>query len=188
VTFALYKPRGVVTTARDELGRAGVLDLMPRLPGLHTVGRLDRDSEGLLILSTDGDLTLRLTHPRYEHEKEYRVWAPEDVSDAEIERLASGVELEEGRTSPARVERARGGLYVTLREGRNRQVRRMLAALGHDVTRLVRVRFGGLFLGDLRPGEFVTLDARALRDLEHPGGVPRDAWRRHVQETRDRWG
>lgn len=187
-TFLLYKPRGVVTTTSDELGRKGVIDHMPPVPGLHPVGRLDRDSEGLLLLTTDGDLTLRLTHPRYGHEKEYRAWTDADVTDDQLDLLERGVQLEEGMTSPATVLRAPGGLYVTLREGRNRQVRRMLEAVGREVTRLVRVRFGGLFLGDLRHGEFRTLDDRDLQQLVDPTLVPRDVWREQELDTRDRWG
>ncbi|PYE56274.1 pseudouridine synthase [Deinococcus yavapaiensis] len=185
-TFALYKPKGVVTTAKDELGRAGVLDKMPRVPGLHPVGRLDRDSEGLLLLTTNGDLTLRLTHPRYEHEKQYRAWTDVDLADRDLERLERGVDLDDGRTSPAVVERAAGGLYITLREGRNRQVRRMVEALGADVTRLVRVRFGGLWLGDLRPGEFDELHAEDLSALETiDRASPR--WRRAEEDMHARW-
>ena len=188
VTFALYKPRGVVTTARDELGRAGVLDHMPTVPGLHSVGRLDRDSEGLLLLTNDGELTLRLTHPRYAHEKQYRVWIDGRLTAADLRTLAQGVELEEGRTSPALVEEADDGLYITIREGRNRQVRRMLEAVGHEVTRLVRVRFGGLFLSDLEAGEYFTLTSRDLAVLEAPDRVPRDQWQDQVKAMRRRWG
>lgn len=193
VTLALYKPRGIVTSAHDELGRAGVLDLMPRIPGLHTVGRLDRDSEGLLLLTTDGNLTLRLTHPRYAHEKVYRAWVSGDLGARDLETLASGVDLEGDhgetvRTAPAEIERADGGLYITIREGRNRQVRRMLGAVGAYVTRLVRVRFGGVFLGDLQPGEYRTLTERDLTELEDPAAVPRPEWQRLTEGTRERWG
>ncbi|AFZ68752.1 pseudouridine synthase [Deinococcus peraridilitoris] len=188
VTFMLYKPRGIITSARDELGRQGVLDLMPTYPGLHSVGRLDRDSEGLLLLTTDGDLTLRLTHPRYAHEKQYRVWLDSPLPRGALDLLRQGVELDEGRTSPAEVEEADGGLYVTIREGRNRQVRRMVQAVGAEVTRLVRVRFGGLFLGDLRTGEFCALSTSDLQQLEDPSRMPRSSWREAWQETRERWG
>ncbi|WP_027480768.1 pseudouridine synthase [Deinococcus pimensis] len=188
VTYALYKPRGVVTTASDELGRVGVLERMPRVPGLHSVGRLDLDSEGLLLLTTDGELTLRLTHPRYGHEKEYRVWTDEHVTDDEIALLASGVVLREGRAVPVGVSRSRDGLRIVLGEGRNRQVRRMLEAIGHHVNRLVRVRFGGFFLGDLEPGEYVELGPTDLAELTDRAAVPPEEWRRREEETLARWG
>ena len=160
VTYLLHKPRGLVTTASDELGRPTVMDLVPAVPGLHPVGRLDLDSEGLLLLTTDGDLTLRLTHPRYRHEKEYRVWTdPPDVSDEALARLTSGVTLEDGQARAERAERAPGGAVVVLREGRKRQVRRMLAAVGHEVVRLKRTRVAGLELGDLPVGRFRELTA-----------------------------
>jgi len=160
VTYLLHKPRGLVTTASDELGRPTVMDLVPAVPGLHPVGRLDLDSEGLLLLTTDGDLTLRLTHPRYRHEKEYRVWTdPPDVSDEALSRLTSGVTLEDGPARAERAERAPGGAVVVLREGRKRQVRRMLAAVGHEVVRLKRTRVAGLELGDLPVGRFRELTA-----------------------------
>ena len=187
-TLALYKPRGVVTSASDDLGRAGVLDKLPPIAGLHPVGRLDRDSEGLLLLTTNGDLTLRLTHPRYGHEKEYRVWTGEEVTDDQLHRLESGVELPDGPTAPAQVRRAEAGLFITLTEGRNRQVRRMLEALGLTVTRLVRVRFGGLFLGDLEPGEYGTLSEANLGVLEDKTSADPESWRLQEGETLERWG
>ena len=187
VTYALYKPRGFVTTAKDERGRPTVLSAMPKVPGLHPVGRLDYDSEGLLLLSTDGELTLTLTHPRYGHEKVYRAWTQGDPDEAALERLRQGVELEDGFTAPAGVEWAPGGVYVTIREGKNRQVRRMLHAVGHPVTRLVRVRVGGAWLGDLQPGEFRTLAESELSALLHEAGVPRADWLRQEEEMHERW-
>lgn len=149
----LHKPAGVVTTADDPHGRPTVMGLVPRRPGLHAVGRLDLDSEGLLLLTDDGDLTLRLTHPRYEHVKRYRVWCAEGTLDAgPLRRLLSGVELEDG---PARADAARaapGGCTIELHEGRNRQVRRMLEAVGYRVERLLRTHVSGVALGDLAPG------------------------------------
>lgn len=187
-TLMLYKPRGVVTTARDERGRVGVLDGLPAVAGLHPVGRLDRDSEGLLLLTTDGDLTLRLTHPRYAHEKVYRVWVQGELTDSAFDELEEGVPLEDGLSRPEGLTRAPGGLYLTLREGRKRQVRRTLAAIGFPVTRLLRVRMGGLWLGDLRAGEWRDLSARDLEDLEHPERLPR-SWRLQREwQARERWG
>ncbi len=188
-TFAMYKKRGIITTSHDEKGRPAVLDYVPQVPGLHPVGRLDRDSEGLLLLTTDGELTLRLTHPRYQHEKVYRAWIDGGLpSDEVLDELEDGIELEDGLTAPARVDRAGLGLYVTIREGRNRQVRRMLEAVGYPVTRLVRVRLGGLWLEDLRPGEWRELDERDLHDLEHPELVPENVWHRKQKLTHERWG
>ncbi len=188
-TFAMYKRRGIIVTAHDEKGRPSVLDSMPEIAGLHPVGRLDRDSEGLLLLTTDGELTLRLTHPRYGHEKVYRAWIEGGVPDnATLDALEDGIELEDGVTAPARVERAGRGVYVTLKEGKNHQVRRMLEAVGHPVTRLVRVRLGGLWLEDLVPGEWRELGGRDLFDLENPGNTPDHVWARKEQLTRERWG
>ncbi len=158
VTYLLNKPPGYVTTASDERGRPTVMELVPAVPGLHPVGRLDLDSEGLLLLTTVGDLTLRLTHPRFQHEKEYRVWTdPPRVPEAALERLCAGVELEDGPAVAVRAEHAEGGAVVVLREGRKRQVRRMLASVGHEVVRLVRTRVATLELGDLPPGGYREL-------------------------------
>jgi len=166
VTFLLNKPPGVVSTARDDRGRRTVLDLLPALPGLHPVGRLDMDSEGLLLVTTDGDLTLRLTHPRYGHEKEYRLWCAQGtVEPSALAALASGVELDDGPARAAIVTAAEGGCVLVLTEGRNRQARRMLDAVGYRVTRLVRIRQGPLQLGDLPPGRFRRLTERELARL-----------------------
>ncbi|MFC6617539.1 pseudouridine synthase [Deinococcus radiophilus] len=151
VTYMLHKPAGYVTSASDELGRETVLDAMPAVAGLHPVGRLDRDSEGLLILTTDGALTQRLTHPRYEHEKVYRVWCDPEPSERGLAELRRGVELEDG-FARAEVQAAPSGALALLREGRKRQVRRMFAAIGCPVDRLLRYRVGGLWLGDLGLG------------------------------------
>ena len=166
VTYALNKPPGYVTTAKDERGRATVFALLPPTPGLHAVGRLDRDSEGLLLLTTDGDLTLHLTHPRYELEKEYRVWTKQGrVDGTSLKRLVDGVELEDGRAAALSARPAPGGAAVVLAEGRKREVRRMFKALGYTVDRLVRVRVGGLKLGDLAVGAVRELSAKDLRAL-----------------------
>lgn len=190
VTFALYKPRGYVTTAQDEYGRKNVLQAMPAVPGLHPVGRLDRDSEGLLLLTTDGDLTLTLTHPRYGHEKAYRAWTagPHDPTDHELEALLEGVVLDDGPAQAVSVSPASGGAFVVLSEGRKRQVRRMLAAIGHPVSRLMRYRVGGLWLGDLDVGEYRELGPQDLQDLLHPERVPAAEWDAHWTLMRKRWG
>lgn len=166
VTFALHKPRNVITTANDERGRRTVLALVPRVPGLHPVGRLDRDSEGLILLTTDGDLTLRATHPRYSQDKEYRVWTDREPGRADLEALRRGIELDDGPARALQARAAEGGAWVTIGEGRNRQVRRMLEALGLEVVRLMRTRIGRLQLGDLRRGEWRELLPREVAMLK----------------------
>jgi 23S rRNA pseudouridine2605 synthase len=156
--LALHKPRGAVTTRSDERGRRTVYDLLPAgLPWVFPAGRLDADSEGLLVLTNDSDLSVRLTAPEHGVSKTYRVTVAGRPSEEALAALRGGVELSDGPTRPARVRLLRGGgrsvLEVVLTEGRNRQVRRMLAAVGHKVRRLVRVAIGGLGLGDLKPAE-----------------------------------
>ncbi|HLF08513.1 MAG TPA: pseudouridine synthase [Dehalococcoidia bacterium] len=165
----MNKPPNFVTTASDELGRSTVLDLVPpelRVLGLHTVGRLDRDTSGLLLLTNDGDLTFMLTHPRHEIEKEYWVRLAEPISEEQLARLSRGVELDGERRRPVRLESAPEDtafdLTITLREGRNRQVRRMLEAVGSRVTALRRVREGDLELGSLPEGAVRRLTADEL--------------------------
>ncbi len=171
VTYLLHKPPGYVTTAHDERGRQTVLDLLPPIPGLHPVGRLDRDTEGLLLLTTDGDLTLRLTHPRYGVEKEYRVWCKEGRVDGSVlKRLLDGVELEDGPAQVASARPAPGGAVVVLREGRKREVRRLFKAVDRTVERLVRTRVGELKLGDLPPGAYREVSARELTRLGYNPG------------------
>lgn len=169
VTYLLNKPTGYLTTVRDERGRATVMDLVPAAPGLHPVGRLDRDSEGALILTTDGDLTLHLSHPRYGHVKEYRVWCAEGaLPPATLARLAAGIVLEDGRARAVEARAADGGCIVVLGEGRNRQVRRMLAAVGYEITRLQRTRIDGLELGDLEIGAYRGLARVEVEQLRAP--------------------
>ncbi|MEX2543466.1 MAG: pseudouridine synthase [Trueperaceae bacterium] len=158
VTLMLNKPTGVVTTARDERGRKTVMDLVPAIPGLHPVGRLDMESEGLLLLTTDGELTLRLSHPRYRHRKSYRIWCRQGtVSSEALRRLLRGVELDDGPARALQASNRPGGCLLVLAEGRKRQVRRMLEVLDYDVTRLVRTGIGRLELGDLAPGSWREL-------------------------------
>ncbi len=167
VTLALHKPRGVVTTRSDERGRRTVYDLLPPgLPWVFPAGRLDADSEGLLILTSDAALAVRLTEPEHRVPKTYRVTVAGEPSEEALRRLREGVELPDGRTRPAGVRRLGASvLEVVLTEGRNRQVRRMLAAVGHRVRRLVRVAVGGYTLGDLAPGACRTLSAEDQRRL-----------------------
>jgi 23S rRNA pseudouridine2605 synthase len=167
ITYILNKPTGYVTTAEDELGRPTVLELVPGVPGLHPVGRLDMDSEGLLLLTNDGDLTLRLTHPRYEHEKEYRVWLKEGQPEAgALSTLERGLELDDGPAKATLAKLAEGGCILVLKEGRKRQVKRMMAAVGYTVTRLVRTRIARLNLGDLPTGQYRNLSDDELKLLE----------------------
>jgi len=167
VLYALNKPRGVLSTARDTHGRRTVLDLLPDAGArLYPVGRLDRDTSGLLLLTNDGELANRLTHPRYEVAKTYRAkLGGGPPAAAALARLRSGVELEDGVTAAARVRRVGPGeIELTIHEGRNRQVRRMCEAVGHPVLELCRVAFGPLRLGSLAPGEHRRLtDAEVAR-------------------------
>ena len=163
----LNKPRGYVTTLSDEKGRKTVADLVQNC-GVRVwpVGRLDLDSEGLLILTDDGELTQRLIHPSHEVEKEYLVWVKGDIPAA-LPVLRGPMELDGVPLSPAQVERAGEGiLSVTIHEGRNRQVRRMCAAAGLQVTRLRRVREGALTLGELKPGRWRVLSREEVALLE----------------------
>lgn len=164
---ALNKPRGVVSTASDTHGRPTVVSLVSSPLRLYPVGRLDADSTGLILLSNDGELAQRLTHPRYGMEKTYRVIVePPLVSERALRALRSGVDLEDGRTAPARARVAgRGVLEIVIREGRKRQVRRMCEAVGHHVRALERVAFGPLRLGGLAPGASRRLAAAEVERL-----------------------
>ena len=167
VHLLLNKPAGVITTADDPQGRPTVIDLVPSSPRVFPVGRLDADSEGLLLLTNDGDLAHRLTHPSYGVEKEYLVEVEGEPGRGAIRQLREGVELEDGRTAPAKVAALDGRLLrVTIHEGRNRQVRRMCEAVGHTVVRLVRTRIGPLSDRDLRPGTWRSLTQDEVRSLE----------------------
>jgi 23S rRNA pseudouridine2605 synthase len=167
----LNKPAGVLSTTGDERGGTTVLDILPgryRRLRLYPVGRLDKDTTGLLLLTNDGDLTNQLTHPRYEHEREYLVRVDGTLSAAEKARLERGIMLDDGMTSRARVKDVGGKAFnysITIHEGRKRQVRRMLARLGHGVRALKRVRIGNLLLGDLKEGEVRELTGREIARL-----------------------
>lgn len=167
VHFLLNKPVGVVTTASDPQGRPTVVDLVPSDTRIFPVGRLDVDSEGLLILTNDGDLTHRLTHPSFGVEKDYLVVVEGSPSRGALRTLREGVELDDGRTSPAKVSQVGDQLLkITIHEGRNRQVRRMCEAVGHPVLRLVRTRIGPLAERSLAPGEWRALTRDEVRELE----------------------
>ena len=168
----LNKPRGTITTARDPEGRPTVVELVGGDVRVVPVGRLDRDTTGVLLLTNDGPLAHRLAHPRYEVEKVYVADVEGEPDDAVLRTLAEGVELEDGRTAPARVRRlGPTRLELTLHEGRNRQVRRMLDAVGHPVVRLRRARYAGLGPGRLRPGEWRELTRDEVRRLRRLVGL-----------------
>ena len=154
----LHKPPGVVTTARDPQGRPTVVDLVQHEVKVVPVGRLDADTTGALLLTNDGPLAHTLAHPRYGVEKVYEVETYREPDDEALRALAEGVELDDGRTAPARVRRLGAGRFeLVLHEGRNRQVRRMVLAVGHRVKRLHRSVYAGLTLEGLEPGEWREL-------------------------------
>lgn len=166
VYYLVNKPAGVVCTAQDPHGRPTVTSLVPREPRVFSVGRLDADSEGLVILTNDGDLAQALTHPSYGVEKEYLVEVEGTPSPLVLRRLRHGVELADGMTAPAKVGTpGRALLRISVHEGRNRMVRRMCQAVGHPVRRLVRVRIGPLSDPTLAPGHWRTLERHEVRAL-----------------------
>lgn len=176
VHYLLNKPLGVVTTAADPQGRPTVVEMVPAEPRVHPVGRLDLDTEGLLLLTNDGELTHRLTHPSFGVEKEYIAEVEGRPGRGALRALREGVELEDGPTAPARVSELHPGvLRLTIHEGRNRQVRRMCDAVGHPVLRLVRTRIGPLRDSRLRPGDWRELTLDEVRALERAASVGRDA-------------
>jgi len=172
VYYLLNKPDGVVTTAYDPQGRATVLDLVDSNVRIFPVGRLDMNTEGLLILTNDGRLAHLLTHPSSGIAKEYLARVEGDPSPGAIRRLREGVELDDGLTSPAQVSRVSEGLLrIVIHEGHNRQVRRMCAAVGHDVTRLVRTRIGPIQDATLSPGSSRQLSLGEVRRLMEAVGM-----------------
>jgi 23S rRNA pseudouridine2605 synthase len=172
VYYVLNKPTGVITTASDPQGRATVLDLVPEEPRVFPVGRLDLDTEGLLILTNDGDLAQLLTHPSQGVTKEYVAEVAGGTPAAgALRRLRQGVELEDGMTAPAEVGvLAPGVLRLVIHEGRNRQIRRMCEAIGHPVQRLVRTRIGPLRDTSLPPGRWRELGSEEVRALATAAG------------------
>ncbi len=176
IHYLMNKQAGVVATASDPEGRPTVLDVVDVAARVWPIGRLDFETEGALILTNDGELTNRLTHPRYEVPKTYLAEVQGSVSEKVLRELARGVELEDGLTKPARValvERVPGGslLEITITEGRNRQVRRMTEAVGHPVRRLVRLSIGPLQLGRLKPGSYRKLSPAEVRELYRASGL-----------------
>lgn len=171
-TYAVNKPTGVVSTARDTHGRPTVVDLVDSDRRLYPVGRLDADTSGLILLSNDGELAERLTHPRYEVEKVYRIEIdPPRPSERALRSLRNGVDLDDGRTAPARAHLVEPGVIeIAIHEGRNRQVRRMVEAVGHRVTALQRIAFGPLRLGRLAPGSARRLTPAEVERLRKATG------------------
>lgn len=169
VYYLLNKPVGVISTARDTHNRSTVLDLIPKLPQVHPVGRLDAETEGLLLLTNDGELTHRITHPKFGLDKEYLVHVrcgEHGVHESALHNLRIGVDLEDGMTSPADVGQLQPGvLRIVIHEGRNRQIRRMCQEVGYPVLRLARVRIGPIFDRRLPPGEYRPLTVAEVRLL-----------------------
>ena len=173
VHYLLNKPAGVVTTADDPQGRPTVVGLVPAEPRVFPVGRLDVDTEGLLLLTNDGDLAHRLTHPSFGVEKEYVAELEGSPSRAALRRLREGVELDDGTTAPARAALLEPSVVrLTVHEGRNRQVRRMCDAVGHPVVRLIRTRIGPLADRSLAPGAWRELTGDEVRSLQRAVAGP----------------
>ena len=174
VHYVLNKPAGVVTTADDPQGRPTVVGLVPDEPRVFPVGRLDVDTEGLLLLTNDGELAHRLTHPSYGVEKEYVAEVEGLPTRAVLRRLREGVELDDGPTAPARATLVDPSVVrLTIHEGRNRQVRRMCEAVGHSVVRLIRTRIGPLTDRSLAPGAWRELTGAEVRSLQRAVAEPR---------------
>jgi 23S rRNA pseudouridine2605 synthase len=170
VYVLLHKPSGVVTTARDPQGRPTVVGLVGHERRIVPVGRLDADTTGVLLLTNDGELANRLMHPRYEVDKVYEAEVEGAPDDAALARLEAGVELDDGRTAPARVRRLGAArLELTIHEGKKHQVKRMLQAVGHPVRRLHRNSYAGLGVEGLGPGEWRELSRAEVERLRAPG-------------------
>jgi 23S rRNA pseudouridine2605 synthase len=166
VVYAVNKPVGVVSTARDTHGRRTVVDLVRSAERLYPVGRLDADTTGLILLTNDGDLAYALTHPSFEVPRTYRARVEGRPDERALRALRDGVELDDGRTAPARVRRVGPHeIELTIHEGRKRQIKRMLAEVGHPVVALQRVAFGPLRLGELAAGRHRRLTAAEVQRL-----------------------
>ena len=175
VHYLLNKPAGVITTASDPQGRPTVLSLVPSEPRVFPVGRLDLDTEGLLLLTNDGELANRIAHPSHGVEKEYLAEVAVEPTRAVLRRLREGIDLDDGPTAPAQASLVAPTLVrLVIHEGRNRQVRRMLDAVGHPVLRLIRTRIGPISDRRLAPGAWRALSAAELRSLEAALAAPTD--------------
>jgi 23S rRNA pseudouridine2605 synthase len=173
VTVLLNKPPGFLCTASDERDRKTIFQLLPpNWPRLHHVGRLDKESEGLLLVTNDGDLSLALTHPRYKIEKEYEVLVDKPFAPKDREKLLRGFHIMGGRAKAERVEILNPThLRLTLTQGIKRQIRLMLYDLGYEVERLARIRLGSLHIGEMRPGEWRLLTSKEIAALKAPAAV-----------------
>jgi len=178
ITIMLNKPKGVVSTSDDPEGRKTVQEYVKDIPvRLYNVGRLDINSEGLLLMTNDGELAHRMTHPKFTVEKTYYAICDGKLLPSEVASLTNGVTLEDGMTAPARVTHVRPtktgdtSFLITIHEGKNRQIRRMLEAIGHRTLRLKRERFGPLQIGELKPGETRRLTPDEMRSLRHALGL-----------------
>ena len=177
VFLIMNKPKGVITTKDDSFGRKTVFDILPRLPQrLYHVGRLDRESSGLLLLTNDGEVAYRLTHPKHEVDRVYQIVIKGKLTPEEKKRLEKGIFFENKRSSPCKVEELKVSVRqsmvrMTLHEGRKRQIRQMFAIVGHPVLRLERTGFGTLTLKNLKPGEFRFLTAGEIKALRAALGI-----------------
>lgn len=177
VYIILNKPRGYISTAKDDRGRKTVLDLVSEIDArIYPIGRLDYDSEGLLILTNDGDLMNKLLHPKFKIAKTYRVKIIGKISAEKILKLSEGIELEDGLTLPAKISLLDAGknfstVEITICEGRNRQIRRMFAAVGHEVIFLRRIKFAGLTLKNIPVGKFRNLTEQEILSLQKQVGI-----------------
>ena len=179
IYIKLYKPKGVISSLEDEMDkdRPIVRELIPEAGHIYPVGRLDKQSEGLMLMTNDGHIAHRLTHPRYAHEKEYEVVLEGQISDDNLDQWRQGVHLDDRLTAPALIKILKKSkdetlLRITLREGRKRQIRRIAADFGHPVRRLVRIRIGPLKLGELKPGEWRYLEGEEVRRLQKSVNFP----------------
>ncbi|MEA4869569.1 MAG: pseudouridine synthase [Christensenella sp.] len=178
ITIMLYKPKGVVSTSDDPQGRRTVQEYVKDIPArLYNIGRLDLNSEGLLLMTNDGELAHRMTHPKFSVEKTYYAICDGKLMPSEIAALTNGVSLEDGMTAPAKLAHIRPtktgdtSFLITIHEGKNRQIRRMLEAVGHRTLRLKRERFGPLSIGEMKPGETRRLSEEELRALKQALGL-----------------
>ena len=171
IYILLNKPRGYVSTVHDERWRKTILELIDTSERIYPVGRLDLNSEGLILLTNDGELTNLLIHPRFEVEKTYRARISGDLTEEKLDKLRAGIELEDGLTAPAEIYRLDKDLVeITIHEGRNRQVRRMFSAIGCDVKRLKRIKFANLTLDGVKVGNYRRLTAAEINSLKKLAG------------------
>jgi len=173
VYYKLNKPRGIVTTCKQD-GESSILDIVDISERVFPIGRLDKDTTGLILLTNDGRLSNYLMHPRYEHEKEYSVETYGRIEDKELATLARGVMVLDKMTKPAIVKRLASGKFsITITEGRNRQIRRMVEAVGHGIKRLKRIRIENILLGSMEEGDYAPLSSRELDGLFKKIGIKR---------------